>query len=373
MKTLANIGPFTAAEVMARCETSNPEEAACQLHSLIARLRAGKASPTLLLDEQGRPADAWAFNSEIHPSERQEIAPSMSLALEVSARFRRQSVDRERLRGATQTRLQAEIEREEKRISELEAGREHAEKADDYRIMGELIQSNVSTIQKGQERVEVQNYYVPNVALLKIELDVKLSPQENAEAYFRRHRKARSSLPLIEERIAEAERRRERWKERLKETEEAEEGRLKAILGMLEKATPPERSTQTQTLDAVKRPAPGVRRTVSSDGYEIWYGEHKEGNDTLTSKLAAPSDIWLHVRAGTSAHVVIRARKQPETVPRRTLMEAAKIAVAHSDSKHSGMTPVDYTLKKYVRKPRGSGPGKALYTHEKTLHIGEGD
>jgi predicted ribosome quality control (RQC) complex YloA/Tae2 family protein len=293
----------------------------------------------------------------------------MSLALEISARFRRQTTEAERLREEARNRLRAEIEHEAKRIVELTKGRDHAEQADDYRIMGELIQANAHGIQKGQPEVEVQNYYDPELATLRVELDTTLSPQENAEAYFRRHRKAKSALPLIEQRITEAERLRSRWANLLLETEQADESRLKSILGSLEKATSPERSTASSTQEAVKRPAPGVRRTVSSDGYEIWYGEHKEGNDVLTSRLAAPTDLWLHVRAGTSAHVVIRARKQPESVPHRTLLEAAKIAVAHSDSKHSGITPVDYTLKKYVRKPRGSGPGKALYTHEKTLHI----
>ena len=50
-------------------------------------------------------------------------------------------------------------------------------------------------------------------------------------------------------------------------------------------------------------------------------------------------------------------------------MYAAKIAVLNSPSKHSGFVPVDYTLRKYVRKPRGAPPGTALYTHEKTLHV----
>ncbi|MBS1709806.1 MAG: hypothetical protein JSS65_13925, partial [Armatimonadetes bacterium] len=41
----------------------------------------------------------------------------------------------------------------------------------------------------------------------------------------------------------------------------------------------------------------------------------------------------------------------------------------NSVSKHASYVAVDYTLKKYVRKPRGSAPGLAVYTQEKTLHI----
>jgi predicted ribosome quality control (RQC) complex YloA/Tae2 family protein len=54
------------------------------------------------------------------------------------------------------------------------------------------------------------------------------------------------------------------------------------------------------------------------------------------------------------------------------MLFAAKVAVQHSPQKHAGFVAVDYTLKKYVRKPRGAAKGTALYTHEKTLHV-EGD
>jgi predicted ribosome quality control (RQC) complex YloA/Tae2 family protein len=33
---------------------------------------------------------------------------------------------------------------------------------------------------------------------------------------------------------------------------------------------------------------------------------------------------------------------------------------------------VDYTLRKYVRKIKGGGPGAAFYTHEKTLFVEPG-
>jgi predicted ribosome quality control (RQC) complex YloA/Tae2 family protein len=67
--------------------------------------------------------------------------------------------------------------------------------------------------------------------------------------------------------------------------------------------------------------------------------------------------------------VVIRTNKHPEKVGPELLQYAAKIAVMNSPSKHAGFVPVDYTLRKHVRKPRGAPAGTALYTHEKTLHV----
>ena len=108
---------------------------------------------------------------------------------------------------------------------------------------------------------------------------------------------------------------------------------------------------------------------MAPGGLTVLYGENAESNDYLTLRVAKPSDWWLHVRGHVSAHVVIQTRNQPEKVSKEALMFAAKVAVQHSSLKHSGYVPVDYTLKKYVRKPRGGPKGTALYTHEKTLHV----
>jgi predicted ribosome quality control (RQC) complex YloA/Tae2 family protein len=48
---------------------------------------------------------------------------------------------------------------------------------------------------------------------------------------------------------------------------------------------------------------------------------------------------------------------------------AAEIAVRNSPLKHSSYVPVDYTLKKFVRRPKGAAVGMVNYTREKTLHV----
>ncbi len=69
------------------------------------------------------------------------------------------------------------------------------------------------------------------------------------------------------------------------------------------------------------------------------------------------------------AHVVIRGVTTLDRLPPEVLREAARLAAAHSESKHSSLVPVDYTFRRYVRKPRGSAPGSVTYTGEKTLHV----
>ena len=117
-------------------------------------------------------------------------------------------------------------------------------------------------------------------------------------------------------------------------------------------------------------PCPGrIDQLIAPGGWTVLYGENAEANDYLTLRVARPNDLWLHIRGATSAHVVVQTRNQPERVQRETLEFAARVAVRNSPSKHAGYVPVDYVLKKHVRKPRGASKGSALYTHEKTIHV----
>jgi predicted ribosome quality control (RQC) complex YloA/Tae2 family protein len=110
-------------------------------------------------------------------------------------------------------------------------------------------------------------------------------------------------------------------------------------------------------------------RRYTVEGWEVLLGENATSNDYLTTRVARPDDWWLHVRASPSSHVVIRTAGHPERVPPTVLREAARITAAHSESKHSSYVPVDYVLRKFVRKPRGSAPGLVTLRGEKTLYV----
>ena len=116
-----------------------------------------------------------------------------------------------------------------------------------------------------------------------------------------------------------------------------------------------------------------IKRFTTPDGYEILIGESATANDFLTLRLASPNDLWLHVRASTSSHVVIKTRGKPDLIPKSVVDQAARLCAKHSSQKHSSLVPVDVTLKKYVRKPRGADPGSADYRNEKTLEVDPSD
>jgi predicted ribosome quality control (RQC) complex YloA/Tae2 family protein len=208
-------------------------------------------------------------------------------------------------------------------------------------------------------------------AALKIPVDPEKTFVENAQALFARAKKAKAGRPAAVRKASEV---------------GAEVEALRTFLALVESAYDPAEIERLEN-EAVKnrwlpRPQTPKRRPrdlpfegkkiktlEGPSGARILLGENAEANDYLTLRVARPNDIWLHVRGGVSAHVVIATDGKPERVPGEVIEFAARLAVRNSPSKHSGLVPVDWTLRKHVRKPRGAPAGTALYTHEKTLHV----
>jgi len=111
------------------------------------------------------------------------------------------------------------------------------------------------------------------------------------------------------------------------------------------------------------------RSYVTSEGWTVLVGRSNEENDWLTHRFAHPEDYWLHAHGVPGSHVVLRREGRRDNPSVRTLEEAASFAAFFSKARHSSKAPVLYTLKKYVRKPRGAKPGLAVCEREKTLMV----
>jgi predicted ribosome quality control (RQC) complex YloA/Tae2 family protein len=101
---------------------------------------------------------------------------------------------------------------------------------------------------------------------------------------------------------------------------------------------------------------------------EVRVGRGSKANDQPTFKHSAPNDVWLHARHSSGAHVVLRWNGG-ETPPARDLEQAANLAALHSKARTSGSVPVDWTRRKYVRKPRKAPPGSVQLDRAKTLFV----
>ncbi|NJD18240.1 MAG: DUF814 domain-containing protein [Gemmatimonadetes bacterium] len=186
---------------------------------------------------------------------------------------------------------------------------------------------------------------------MTLELDPTLSPQANAEALYERAARvarARERLPIL---LGEAGRRAAALGVLLERARSGE-----ATSDEIRAALPLRRPVGTPTGSADREKPLPYRVFRSSGGLEIRVGRGARFNDELTFRHAAPGDVWLHARHAAGAHVVLRWGK-PGNPPHRDLEEAAALAALHSKARTSRVVPVDWTLRRHVRKPRGSPPG----------------
>lgn len=252
-------------------------------------------------------------------------------------------------------------------LAELAEAAETARNARAIQIKGELILAYQSQIESGDSQMRVWDY---EGQPLDIPLKADQTPQENADRYFLKAKKAKSRASEIEGQIARLEVDLLRLRsviDRLHSVESWDD-----FEGIRSEADEFRWTTRSgEALPKEDRPFAGfsVKEFLSPGGWRVLCGTNATANDYLTTKLSRPSDLWFHVRGATSAHVVLCTNNQPSKVQRADLEFAAQVAVNNSSSKHSSFVSVDYTERRHVRKPRGASPGTAVYTREKTIHV----
>lgn len=106
---------------------------------------------------------------------------------------------------------------------------------------------------------------------------------------------------------------------------------------------------------------------ISSDGFTILVGKNNKQNDFLTLRVANNDDMWMHTKNIPGSHIIIKS--EGKEIPETTLFEGAMLAAFFSKSKMSSQVPVDYTLKKNIKKPNGSKPGMVIYETNSTMYV----
>lgn len=336
-----------------------------------------RLQPVRLPEAQG--AGAYPIPLIQFPADAQQPAADLNLALNAGYTHAIQQNHVLSLLGALRGNIDRAIKRQERLQQSMERTLAEAHRAEEYKQSGELLLANLRQWEPGAESMLVTDYYDPEQREKRIALDPKLSPQENADAYFRRYRKARDGQEIALSRGMEAEQTLSRLRTaqaqvaRMESAPEVDEQAIRQLQAELiaSHLLQPQKSEGEEKAPRKANDYQGhkIRGFTTPEGYEIYLGETATANDYLTTRLAASDDLWLHVRAAPSAHVVIRTHGKPDQVPPSVLHYAARLCAQHSSQKHSSLVPVDYTLKKYVRKPRGSAPGSVQIRQEKTLHI----
>src|SRR5574337_619721 len=365
-----------ATELVARSgllTLTSPDEQAHALwkpfRDLMDSVATASFEPRLIIGSDQQPVGIAAFPLVTVAADHQVPFATMSEALTAYSGSHEQV---ERLQ-ARQTELLRHLESEisaAERLS-IRLGREATlyREGELHARKGRLLLANRAGIRRGQQTVELTDYADPGTQLVRIELDPACSVEENAQRYFALHRKAKRGAEIVGRRCEETALRLRTLRNMIEQVEMAkgldELQQVDAALTRVARRRP----TQGPAVPRVRQSeGPEPRAFRSSDGLAILVGKNGPGNDHLTWRLARSHDLWLQAQGIRGSHVLVRLTKG-KSVPPRTLCEAAQLAAYYSRARGETKVPVDYVLRKFLRKPKAAAPGAVLLTQEKTITV----
>ncbi|MEA2066535.1 MAG: NFACT family protein [Thermotogota bacterium] len=257
--------------------------------------------------------------------------------------------------------INKEYNKIDKLLSKLRNEYETVKDYEDYKKLGELLTSNLYRLTKKTDQVEVFDWY--NNENRKINLDPTKTPAENAQLFFRYYEKAKRKSKHLKKRISHINKQLEYFEDLLETVKFCESrDELDSIKDELEKiGLLKKRKRKKSKGEPVSGP-----KVYEKHGFKYLVGRNNIQNDEIT-RNATKDDIWFHARNIPGAHVILkRAGKKPS---KAALDYGAYLAASNSRGRYDNKVEVDYTLIKYVRKPKGLPPGKVLYDNFKTIVI----
>ncbi len=247
------------------------------------------------------------------------------------------------------------------RLQEAFAAMRNEEKIAQLRLYGELLTASLHTVKKGDSVATVDNYYTIPPSKLEIPLEAELSPKENAARYFKKYRKAKSAceyakrqLDLLKNELDYL----EAIQQSISTCTTADE--LKEIGLELQQAGYQKKVQGRQPKIAVTKPL----QFLSRSGQLIEVGKNNRQNDSLT-RSALADELWFHAKDMPASHVILHCSNPSD----EDILDAAFLAACYSKAHSSNQVPVDYTKRRYVKKPSGAPLGFVTYTNQKTLFV----
>lgn len=331
-----------------------------------ARLRPGAQGEVEVLDVEGARVMHWRGE------------PSRSPGLSVD--------DALEPAGATLVRASDTLAAELRRAALLKALESHARKLtrraeavtedlsrlDSVEVLqrtGRLLLAQGSKIPRGATRYTLDDWETGGT--LEVTLDPATPAKSQAEGYFQKARRIQRGEAVMWARLEATERAREATRALInvvRDVEEVTATSLKAwadeatALGLAQAATLPPRGR------ARAAPRQPFIEYLGWREQRILVGRGAADNDKLTLRVARPQDLWLHARGAPGAHVVVPLLKGAEC-PQELLLDAATLAVHHSDLRGEASAEVTWAERRYVRKPKGSATGKVVVDRERVLPL----
>ncbi|MCS7028454.1 MAG: NFACT RNA binding domain-containing protein [Bacteroidia bacterium] len=226
-----------------------------------------------------------------------------------------------------------------------------------FQQKADVIMANLHNLSQGQENVELYNFYTNSY--IKISLDSQLTPQQNAEKYYKKAKRlellkqqAQNEIPVLKQQL-------EHICQKIKTLSEIDEVKEWNEHSFIWKEALKDHTEQNPLT---------LFRKFEVEGYVILVSKDAENADLLTLKYAHKNDIWLHAKDAQGSHVVIK-RAGNKHIPQSVIEAAASIAAYYSKAKGEQLAKVSVTEKKFVVKPKGYEPGKVKILREEVILV----
>ena len=235
-----------------------------------------------------------------------------------------------------------------------------------HKRTGDLLLANIATAERDGNKARITDYYADGAPTIEIEVDENRSLQDEAAVRFRQYTKAKRAAEEIAARLKQIDPDTAALESRLQQLEQIIDARDEAALSTFEKPAPGPKHPAKKSAKTEK--ITGVRRYLSTDGYEILVGRAARDNDNLTFRIAQPNDLWMHTGDYPGSHVVVRNPTRKE-IPHRTIIEAAQLAGRFSQASDDSKVVVHYTERKFLSKPKGAAPGLVRLSRFRSITV----
>ena len=257
-------------------------------------------------------------------------------------------------------RVENELQKNRHKLQKQEKELLATENAEEFRQKGELLTTFLHQVPNDQDQVILDNYYTNQP--ITIALDKALTPNQNAQRYFKRYQKLKEAVKYLTDLIEET-------KATILYLESVEtvlnQAGLEEIAEIREELiqTGFIRRRQREKIQKRKKP----EQYLASDGKTIIYvGRNNLQNEELTFKMARKEELWFHAKDIPGSHVVISGNLDPSD---EVKTDAAELAAYFSQGRLSNLVQVDMIEVKKLNKPTGGKPGFVTYTGQKTLRV----
>ena len=266
----------------------------------------------------------------------------------------------ERQLRSTRQKLMAKLEKQQKELNETT-------KHIWYKQIGDSLLSMDLTIPKKSSSIEIINVHTETIET--VPLNPKEDLKKNAELYYKKAKKAKRGAEISEKKVCFTENEILQIDKlladcaKLNKSDSEEISRLSAKASELLHTTP-----QNSAKDAsLTHKTPYRHFTINT--WNIYIGKNDTQNDEISTRFAAPSDLWFHVAGHAGSHVIIRRPKNTEPPPREVIEKTAALSVWFSKARHTSYTEVHYTEARFVHKRRHAPAGEVIAERCKSIRV----